>query len=82
MNGPIVLLDKTLSICYTFGMKKQSSFRISEQGRRLLAALAEANGVSQAAMLEFMIRDTAKKQGIHADSGLQTASEQGASSSH
>jgi hypothetical protein len=58
-------------------MKKQSSFRISEQGMRLLARLSEANGVSMTAMLEFMIRETAKKQGIRADSGVQGPPKQG-----
>lgn len=58
-------------------MKKQRSFRISEQGLHLLAALAEVNGVSMTAMLEFMIRDTAKKQGIRADSGIQGPSKPG-----
>jgi hypothetical protein len=52
-------------------MKKQRSFRISEQGLQLLAALAGVNGVSMTAMLEFMIRETAQKQGIRADSGVQ-----------
>ncbi len=45
-------------------MKKPVAFRFTEEAVRLLKALAEAKGVSQAAILEIAIREAAKKQGI------------------
>ncbi len=42
-------------------MKKAVSFRLSEEATRLLKELAEKNGLSQASMLEFLIRKESKK---------------------
>ena len=42
---------------------KPTSFRLSEQARRLLAQLADQYGISQTAMLEILIREKAKQDG-------------------
>lgn len=44
--------------------KKPTSVRISEEAKRLLAALAQHQGITQAAVLELLIRKEAKEQGI------------------
>jgi predicted transcriptional regulator len=54
-----------------YNMKQVLGFRLTEQAIRLLDAMAQANGISRTAVLEMAIRDAAKKQGIHADSGVQ-----------
>jgi PIN domain nuclease of toxin-antitoxin system len=41
-----------------------TSFRLSETARQLLAELAEQLGISQAAVLEILIRDKAKAEKI------------------
>ena len=43
---------------------KATSWRLSAEARRLLAALAEKAGVSMTAMLEIMIRAQAKREGV------------------
>jgi predicted transcriptional regulator len=58
-------------------MKQRSSFRLSPEAMHLLAALAQANGISMTAVLELAIREKAKRQGIHADPGLQAQSHSG-----
>lgn len=52
------------------GMSKQpTSVRLSDTAKRLLAKLAEKFGVSQAAMLEIIIREKAKKERVKDDNG-------------
>ena len=54
-------------------MKKRStSLRLSETALSLLAAMAEADGISHTAMLEIAIREAARKRGFDAHTGLQT----------
>jgi hypothetical protein len=55
-------------------MKQRTGFRLSPEAMALLEALAEANGISKTAVLELAIRDTAKKQGIHAPPRIQAES--------
>jgi hypothetical protein len=47
-------------------VKEATSFRLSPEGRRLLALLAERGGVSQAAVLETLIRERALRDGLTA----------------
>jgi len=48
-----------------YPMKKNpTSIRLSDEGKRLLALLAEKLGVSQVAVLEIIIRDKAKEEQI------------------
>jgi hypothetical protein len=66
-----------LNLCDTmFNMKQSVGFRLTEEALHLLDAMAAANGISRTAVLELAIRDAAKKQGIHADSGIQTQNQQ------
>jgi predicted DNA-binding protein len=44
--------------------RKATSFRLTEEAAKLLAILAEGMGLSQASVLELMIRDWAKKRGM------------------
>jgi hypothetical protein len=44
--------------------KEPTSFRLSPDGRRLLGALARRLGVSRTAVLEVLIREKAKQEGI------------------
>mgnify|MGYP001569180730 CR=1 len=41
-----------------------TSLRLSLEAKHLLHALAEKSGVSMTAMLEFMIREKAKREGV------------------
>lgn len=43
-----------------------TSFRLTPEARRLLAAMAEKRGVSQGAILEQLIRDEAERRNITA----------------
>lgn len=43
--------------------KRATSFRLTAEALRLLAAIAEACGISQSASLELAIRELAKKKG-------------------
>lgn len=43
---------------------KAQTFRLTEEARRLLAAIAEKQGVDKTAMLEILIRELAEKRGI------------------
>jgi len=43
---------------------KPTTFRLSEEARRILAELAEIKGVSMTAVLETLLRDEAKREGI------------------
>ena len=44
--------------------KQKTSITLSEQAKHLLVKLAEHYGVSQSAMLELIIREKAKRDGI------------------
>lgn len=44
-----------------------SGFRLSEEARRLLAALAERMGVSKTAVMEIAIREKAKREKVEED---------------
>jgi hypothetical protein len=54
--------------CAIFGgmptEKQSTSFRLSDDARRLLAALADALGLSQAAVIEMAVRQLAKREGV------------------
>ena len=63
-------------------MKREAHFRLTEEARALLAQLAALDGISQNAVLELLIRDAARKQGLHADSGLQTERQPGPTARH
>lgn len=43
---------------------KATSLRLSLEAKRLLRALAEQSGVSMTAILELMIREKAKREGV------------------
>ena len=58
-------------------MKKATHFLLTEQARRVLERLAQADGISMTAMLEIAIREAARKRGIDADSGIQGSPQQG-----
>jgi len=42
-------------------MKKNATFRLSEEGMRLLVTLAATRGISRTAMLEMLIREAARR---------------------
>lgn len=44
--------------------KQKTSFTLSEEALRLLKMLSEKNDRSQANMIEFLIKEAAKKQGV------------------
>lgn len=46
------------------GPSPHSSFRLSEEGKALLAALAQRNGLTMTAMLEALIRMGARSAGM------------------
>ena len=74
--APPCCLDIGMTLWYDVGMKQRTGFRFSHEAMSLLEALALANGISKTAVLELAIRDTAKKQGIHAHPRLQAESQQ------
>jgi hypothetical protein len=43
---------------------QSTSFRLTSEAKRLLAAVAEARGVNQTAVLEWLIREAAKREGL------------------
>jgi len=43
-------------------MKTPTSVRLSEKGRYLLVFLSHAKGISQAALIEMMLREEEKKE--------------------
>jgi predicted DNA-binding protein len=50
---------------YNFPMKdKSTSFRLSLEAKRLLKELSKKQGISQAAVLEILIREKAKAENI------------------
>jgi hypothetical protein len=42
-------------------MKKQQGLRLTEEGKRILETLALANGISQAAVIEQLLRQKSKE---------------------
>lgn len=44
--------------------KKKTSFTLTEDAMRLLLGVSEKKGISMAAVLELLIRDSAKKEGV------------------
>jgi DNA-binding PadR family transcriptional regulator len=42
----------------------QKAFRLSDEGRSLLAALAQRLGVTETAVVELAIREKAKQEGL------------------
>ena len=62
-------------IRYNSRMKRSTSLRLTEEALRLLAAMAQADGISQTAMLEIAIREAARKRGLHAHPGIQAESQ-------
>jgi hypothetical protein len=67
---------------YNSGMKRATSLRLTEEALRLLAAMAEADGISHTAMLEIAIREAARKRGLRADTRLQSESQPDTSRRH
>ena len=49
---------------YVMETKHASSIRLTTEAKRLLRALAAQSGISMTAMLELMIRDRAKREGV------------------
>jgi len=45
-------------------MKSASSFRLSEDAMRILKALAELHGISQASVIEMALRKLAREEKI------------------
>ena len=54
-------------------LKGAVSFRLSEQARRLLPALAAESGLSQASVVEVALRDLAKKRGVKVEDEQATS---------
>jgi hypothetical protein len=44
--------------------KTSTSYRMSPEAKRLLAALAEKLGIAQSAVLEVIIREKARSEGV------------------
>lgn len=44
--------------------KTPTSFRLSQKAKRLIRALAKRMGVSQTAVLEILVREKAKREGV------------------
>jgi hypothetical protein len=57
-------------------MKQSKNFRLSEEAWSLLSALAARHGIARTAVLEMLIREAARQQGIHADTGVQAQGQQ------
>ena len=57
-------MAKVLHMSYTFSMERKiiTSIRLSPEAKRLLQQLAAKMGVSQAAILEILIRQKAKEE--------------------
>jgi hypothetical protein len=64
-------------MCYNRYMKRSTHFRLTENARVLLERLAAADGISQTAVMELLIREAARKRGIRADSGVQAQDQPG-----
>ena len=63
-------------------MKQTKNFRLSEEAWSLLSALAARHGIARTAVLEMLIREAARQQGIHADPRIQAESESGPTARH
>jgi Ribbon-helix-helix protein, copG family len=52
-----------LYVLFTYNaiMKKNATFRLSEEAMRLLATLAQRRGISRTAVLEMLIREAARR---------------------
>lgn len=55
-------------------MKKPRSYRMTEEAQAMLAELAKADGLSQAAVIETLIRRETKRRKIRAMSLLSAVS--------
>ena len=63
------MLD-TYSVCiYTVYMnnKQLTSLRLTPEAKKLLKLLAQKKGVSQAAIVEMLVRDLAKKENVKSE---------------
>ena len=56
-------------------MKQTKNFRLSEEAWSLLSALAARHGIARTAVLEMLIREAARQQGIYADTRIQAESQ-------
>jgi DNA-binding PadR family transcriptional regulator len=45
-------------------VKKHTSYRISDEGKRLIKLLAQLLGVSETAVVEMAVREMAQKRGV------------------
>jgi hypothetical protein len=54
-------------------MKERTSFALSKEAKQLLAEIAKRNGLSQASVLEMLIRKEAKAEGIDSAALLQVS---------
>ena len=52
------------------GTRKAITFRLTDECRRLLVLLAQYRGVSQAAILEMLVRDEARRLDLEAESKI------------
>jgi hypothetical protein len=52
------------------GTRKAITFRLTDECRRLLVQLAQYRGVSQAAILEMLVRDEARRLDLEAESKI------------
>jgi hypothetical protein len=50
--------------------RKAITFRLTAECRRLLALLSAERGVSQAAILELLVRDEARRSNVEAEAKL------------
>lgn len=46
-------------------MKRSTSFNLSEEGKRLLRVLSKYFGVSQAGVIEMLVREKAREEGLN-----------------
>jgi hypothetical protein len=44
--------------------KKHTSYRISDEGKRLIKVLAQMLGITETAIVEIAVREMAEKKGI------------------
>ncbi len=57
-------LDKHNIMLYTCNMKRRTSHTLSEECKRLLRLLSERFGLSQASVIEFLVREKARQEGL------------------
>ena len=50
--------------------RKVVTFRLTAECRRLLALLAQNRGISQAAVIEILVRDEAERRNLEAESKI------------